>query len=107
MLDIPPLNGYAEGMLKVVTVPWLPFRARAMTLWPFILLTPGVVGDDCIMAHEMYHWKQQRSWGVIPWFIAYLIMGVFYIGKPADHHPMEREGYRIQRECEKTSDPYL
>ena len=81
-----------------LNVPWLPFGTCAVTLWPFILYR---VRTPCLEVHEHYHWRQMRRWGVIPWYIVYLLIGIFYIGKPADKHPMEREAYRLQRECEK------
>lgn len=89
--------------MKPITVTTRLPRIRAITLWPFIFLAPSVVGDKCIMAHEMHHWTEQRRYWVIPWFIVYLVIGIFYIGRPMDRHPMEREGYRIQRECERSS----
>jgi len=53
------------------------------------------------MAHELYHYRQQRRYFLIPWLIAYLLIGIFYIGKPANKHPMERRAYQIQWECQR------
>lgn len=81
-----------------ISVPWLPGGIRAITLWPFILYRERT---PCIEVHERYHWHQAARWFVLPWYIAYLAIGLFYIGRPADEHPLEREGYRLQRECEQ------
>ena len=78
-------------------VPWLPGHILAVTLWPFILYRAW---SPCTRVHEHYHWHQARRWGVIPWYIVYLTIGLFYVGKPASDHPMEREAYRLQRGCE-------
>lgn len=81
-----------------VNVSWW-FWQRAMVLWPFILMTPNT--DKCTWKHELYHWHQILSWGILPWYIIYLSMGLFYMGKPANIHPLERKAYSIQWECEK------
>jgi len=84
-----------------LTVPWLPGGIRAVTLWPLVLYLRGYEDDPCVRLHEEYHWRQALRWGVVPWYAAYLLVGIFYIGKPAPRHPMEREAYRIERECRR------
>ena len=77
---------------------WMPFGIQAMMLWPFIVIRVAV-DDFCLRQHELYHWRQARRWGVLPWYVAYLILGLFYIGKPADAHPLERRAYAVERKC--------
>jgi hypothetical protein len=81
-------------------VPWLPGGIRAITLWPVILYRADVYGNRCIQLHEHYHWRQALRWGVVPWYVAYLVLAVLWIGRPIDRHPLEREAYKLQRECE-------
>ncbi len=83
-----------------VTVSWLPFRARAMTLYPFIFVRRDLQHDYCLYLHELYHWRQQRKWWLIPWLLAYLILLPTVIGKPMSAHPLERGAYKAQRGCE-------
>ena len=89
-------------MIELV-VRWLPFRARAMTLWPFVLYLPHAYGDRCTQVHERYHWKQALRWGVIPWYVAYLVLAVFY--RKAERHPLERPAYAVQRKCQAVWQP--
>lgn len=85
-----------------LTVPKLPWGARAMTVWPFILYTPAVRANVCVQAHEMLHWKQQRRWWVVPWLLYYVWLQFArgYWKRPANEHPLEREGYQLQWKCE-------
>lgn len=92
--------------IEIIFPPITVLGIRAITLWPCILyVSQEVKADLCIRAHEMYHWHQALRWGILPWYVAYLVIGLFYIGKPANAHPLEREAYRIQRECERSSFP--
>lgn len=84
-------------------MPWLPFGALAMTLWPFVLYRRGH-HTHCIWMHEMAHFRDQGRWGVL-WPVVYGLPYLFWNvvmlvrHKPADWHPMEREAYNIEREC--------
>ena len=82
-----------------LTVRWLPFRAIAMTLWPFLLYLPSVRHNECIQAHEHYHWHDIWHWGVIPWYIVYVAIGWLYMGE-WKMHPLERGAYEVQCSCE-------
>ena len=78
------------------------FGQAAMTIWPFVFFAwpprPGRHKEwvKAIRAHERHHWEQQRRWYVLPWLVAYLVLLPFYAWR-IRQHPMEREGYRIQR----------
>lgn len=75
---------------------------KAVVLWPFIVYgSQEIRRDECTQAHELFHWRQALRMGVIPFYLLYLVLGIFYIGRPASEHPLEREGYRIQRACEE------
>ena len=82
-----------------ITVKWLPFGTQAITLWPFVLYLPAAYADSCTRVHEAYHWHDALKWGVVPWYATYLIIGIFYIGRPAAKHPLEAPAYRAARKC--------
>ena len=82
-----------------ITVSRLPFGAGAITLWPFILYLPHAYADPCIRAHEHYHWRQALRWGVVLWYVTYLVLKPFYMGRPAEEHPLERPAYAVERKC--------
>ena len=88
-----------QSRLEIV-VPWLPGRIKAITLWPLILYKKGHY-TRCVKLHEYYHWRQVQEWGVIPWYLVYLLLGVFYAGKPAREHPLERAAYQLEDACEE------
>ena len=82
-----------------VTVPWLHARSvDAITLWPFILYRRGHRDNLPLRCHEHYHWREAFRWGVLPWYLIYLLLLPFYIGKPSDQHPLEASAYAKQRE---------
>ena len=81
-----------------ITLPRLHQRGvDGITLWPFIFYRRGHQHNIALRCHEHYHWRQARRWGVIPWYIAYLALLPFYLGKPADRHPLEAPAYALQR----------
>ena len=79
-----------------LTVPWLPGWVDAVTLWPFIVYRKGYETNIPLRCHEMYHWRQALRWGVVPWYLAYILLMPFYIGRPR-RHPMEVPAYEVQR----------
>ena len=81
-----------------ITVPRLMKGAGAVTLWPFILYRRGSRDSIPLRCHEYYHWRQALRWGVVPWYLWYLILKVFYRGKPADWHPLEAPAYAKERQ---------
>ena len=88
-------------------------------MWPFIIyhrrrMPPmSSVVWGAIRAHELYHWKRQRRVGLLPWLGLYLALLVLHGAAywirlkpyPVHLHPMEREGYRIQRAIERGEQP--
>ncbi len=91
-------NGKIE--IRVGRIPWpFPKAVHAVTLWPFIIYESQVWDDECVQIHERYHWTDQIRWLIVPWFLAYLVLRPFYGG--GDQHPLEREAYRRQRECQQ------
>lgn len=82
-------------------VPWLPFGNLAMVIWPLVLLTPTAYADECIRLHEAYHWHQALRWGVLPWYVAYAILGISVLirQRPQNEHPFERRAYELEWEC--------
>ena len=82
-----------------VTVPRLHARrVDAITLWPFILYRKGHHDSLPLRCHEFYHWRQALRWGVLPWYLVYLLLLPFYIKKTSDQHPLEAPAYAKQRE---------
>ena len=82
-----------------VTVPRLHARGvDAITLWPFILYRRGHRDNLPLRCHEYYHWREAFRWGVLPWYLFYLLLLPFYIRKPSDQHPLEVPAYAKQRE---------
>ncbi|MCH8973799.1 MAG: hypothetical protein IH869_01875 [Chloroflexi bacterium] len=70
---------------------------HAVTIWPLIFYEPQVWDDPCLQAHERYHWIDQVRWLVVPWFVVYFVLRIFYGG--GREHPLEREGYRREDAC--------
>jgi len=57
----------------------IPPRRVAITLWPFIFYRSTEALEDIpLKAHEHFHWKQALRWGVVPWYLAYLLLLPFY-----------------------------
>ena len=79
--------------------PWIiPPKSVAITLWPFIFYRSKEALEDLpLQAHEHFHWKQALKWGVVPWYLAYLLLLPFYFRQRPDNHPMERQAYDLQR----------
>ena len=79
--------------------PWVvPPASTAITLWPFIFYRSKEASENQpLKEHEYFHWKQALRWGVIPWYVVYLVLLPFYIRKPPTAHPMERQAYDLQR----------
>ena len=81
-----------------ITVPRLHREnVHAITLWPFILYRKGYQDDIALRCHEFFHWRQAAHCGVIPWYLAYLLLLPFYL-RHADRHPLEAQAYAEQSE---------
>ena len=90
-----------------VSVPRLWGNVGAITLWPFIFYRKDQRGRPELRAHEEHHWQTALKYGVLPWYIAYLILLPLYGG--GSRHPLERAAYaeedRVRRGVrEKTMD---
>lgn len=88
-----------------ITSPWLPSHITAITLWPFVFYRRGVDRSKTLRAHERYHWDQALRWGVLPWYITYVLLLLVHRTGGRDH-PMEREAYALAdriREAERNA----
>ena len=41
-------------------------------------LPEGCEASIPLQQHEYYHWRQAVQWGVVPWYLAYVILLPFY-----------------------------
>jgi hypothetical protein len=69
---------------------WRRGGVEAVTLWPCILYRP-VEPSASLRAHEWYHWRDALRWGVVAWYIVYLVLLVFYGG--GRKHPLETQAW--------------
>jgi len=85
---------------KIVNKIWFfPSWIAAVTLYPYIFIKKEYKDDKCIRAHEEYHFNQIQKFGIIPWYLLYLVLLLVYIGKPTNRHPLEKKAYEIQYKC--------
>ena len=64
--------------------------AEAMTITPeLILMRPGRMGDEALLAHEMTHCRQMRRVGTVVWWWRYVTDRKFRLTS-------ELEAYRVQ-----------
>ncbi len=64
-------------------------------LWPFILYRRGR-RTPATVAHEHYHWYQCRRCWVLPYYLCYLILGLFYLPRKRwRQHPLEVYAYAV------------
>ncbi|MDF2437802.1 MAG: hypothetical protein K0Q95_2178 [Bacteroidota bacterium] len=54
-----------------------PIKIRAITLFPFIVISSQTKMDDVLLNHERIHLRQQLEMLIIPFYILYLIEGIF------------------------------
>jgi hypothetical protein len=84
---------------RFILVDRVPLLAvHAIMLWPFIVIRRDR-DDPCLRGHELYHFDEASSWGVLPWYVTYLVIVACRIGRPASSHPMERLARLLEREC--------
>ena len=91
-------KGRVEIRVRRIPRPF-PERVQAVTVWPFIFYETQVWDNPCVQIHERYHWLDQIRWLLLPWFTVYLVLSLFYGG--GRRHPLEKEAYRRQQECEE------
>jgi hypothetical protein len=53
------------------------FGFAAITMWPFIFITPELAEDKPLIEHELVHYREQRKWLVLPWWVVYLTNKTF------------------------------
>ena len=109
-------NNGMNGLKKVakpieLAIPWLPKGIAAITLWPFIFYLKGYENDMALRSHEYYHWYHAVKFGILPWYLTYILLRILYIKKPIHEHPFEKPAYAEQAEVnqlikshKKTSD---
>ena len=85
-----------------VTSRWfpLPKRVKAITLWPFVVYRAGHTPSDGLRAHERVHFDQATRWGVLPWYLAYLVLALA-CWTTGPRHPLEGPAYEIQRKVNR------
>lgn len=87
-------------------------KRRAVTIYPFIFWSKKYKGweNPCLVAHEMYHWNDQKRWkdnkrfGLLRWLVKFVFQWFWFNlirYFPRDKHPMEKIAHEIQRQCEK------
>lgn len=81
-----------------LTVPALQRGVDAMTLWPFIIYRRGTQDNLPLRCHEWFHWRHALRWGVLPWYLAYILIKPFYLGTRTPQHPFEAPAYAKQRQ---------
>ncbi|PKB77799.1 MAG: hypothetical protein BZY88_20730 [SAR202 cluster bacterium Io17-Chloro-G9] len=81
-----------------LTVPALQKGVDAMTLWPFIIYRRGAQDNLPLRCHEWFHWRHALRWGVLPWYLAYILIKPWYLGARTPQHPFEAPAYAKQRQ---------
>lgn len=90
------INPAREHIVKRL---WFPFHnQRAITLGPFGIWYAQGAYTERTRRHEAVHWKDQKRWLYLPWYVAYLVLLLTVIGKPISQHPLEAPAYRAERE---------
>jgi len=85
--------------IEIINSRIVPGNFGAITLWPFIFYKNEYYKNDkCIKIHEHFHWYEALRWGVIPWYVTYLILKIF---KKYDEHPFEKRAYKAEQDCRK------
>ena len=77
---------------------------HAITLWPFIVYRREFQDDIALRCHEYFHWRQAFRWGVVPWYLTYLVLQLYYFWGPSERHPLEAPAYAKQREVQALLD---
>ena len=70
----------------------LPKRIHAITLWPFVFYRRGYQQSAALRVHEEYHWRDALRWGVLPWYLAYVVLALVY-RTGGRRHPLEAPAY--------------
>ena len=59
------------GKNMIIKTTLIPSTFDAITVFPFILMRPEWASNPALVAHEMVHYKEQKSSWVIPWLLRY------------------------------------
>ena len=73
----------------ILKTTWVPRNFDAITAYPFIFIRPEWALNASLIAHEMVHYKEQKSVWVIPWLLRYAFSKTFRFNA-------EVRGYRAQ-----------
>lgn len=65
------------------------FGADALTVFPFIFVVEKHKNNTALIAHEKVHFKEQKKWFIIPWWIAYVFSDSFRLNA-------EVRAYKVQ-----------
>ena len=60
--------------------------AAAITLWPFILIRPGIKPDQRLLNHEKIHLRQQEELLVIVFYLWYVIEYLIRFARHRNHY---------------------
>jgi len=69
----------------------IPAGFDAVSAWPFIFVRPQMADNRGLIEHETVHYREQRRWLCLPWWIAYLLV-------PSFRQAAEVRAYRRQIE---------
>lgn len=76
-LAISPSLWYTVSMKPIwLRVHHFPF-VDGMVVWPAIFLK-GTRWDTPTHRHEKYHWRQALRWWVLPWYLSYIPVALYY-----------------------------
>lgn len=65
----------------------------AITIWPFIFITPAYASNKPLIEHELVHYREQRKWLCLPWWIAYAISKEFRFNAEVRGHAAQIKHY--------------
>lgn len=66
---------------------WITFGfASGITLFPFVLIRPGILLTRRLVVHERIHLQQQKELLIIPFFLLYLLEYIFNLIKYKNHY---------------------
>jgi|SRR3989338_2081378 len=91
-----------------IRLPILPGNKNAITIYPFIFWSKKRCGwlKKNLLAHELYHWNDQRRWkqtkifGLLRWFMQYVYQWLWInriCGAPIQEHPMEKPACNAEK----------
>ena len=82
----------------IVITSFIPRGFDAVSVWPLILLRPGVHVDAGLMEHELVHYREQ-AWITPIWVARYLLSRRFRMAAETRAYKRQIEVGGITREC--------